>query len=330
MQPHPGATCRFYLTGRTLLGPGSSADSFCVLHNYLCCLLSLRQVPGWLPPPLTRCDWHLRKGWGEPPLSSTLFSVTCHLLSVFPCTDGSGPLVFVGMRFPCIICISFLSAPRQWSESISPDLSYQRLVSGFPPCLHYPPPTAPTLLPWGEASSPTTMQPILVTEEAPITSTPSRVALLSVYFRWKWRYFASSTPEELWHEGVPITQRKPPLFVFLLQERGWLPALSTWKISFCLLQRVRGPQELPLSLVSPQEGLNNPEEGGHRYSLMHTSAAHFVWSLGCQDYPELTGTRVTYMWLVSLSQPQAGAAGSRQDLWPTIHFDCLMKTKFYK
>lgn len=159
---------------------------------------------------------------------------------------------------------------------------------------------------------------------------PSRVALLSVYFRWKWRYFASSTPEELWHEGVPITQRKPPLFVFLLQEHGWLPALSMWKISFCLLQRVRGPQELPLSLVSPQEGLNNPEEGGHRYSLMHTSAAHFVWSLGCQDYPELTGTRVTYMWLVSLSQPQAGAAGSRQDLWPTIHFDCLMKTKFYK
>lgn len=172
--------------------------------------------------------------------------------------------------------ISFCTTSVVWKHLSRSQLPTTWLVSGFPPCLHYPPPTAPTLLPWGEASSPTTMQPILVTEEARITSTPSRVALLSVYFRWKWRYFASSTPEELWHEGVPITQRKPPLFVFLLQERGWLPALSTWKISFCLLQRVRGPQELPLSLVSPQEGLNNPEEGGHRYSLMHTSAAHFV------------------------------------------------------
>lgn len=102
-----------------------------------------------------------------------------------------------------------------------------------------------------------------------------------------------------------------------------LSSPSSWPVK-------RGPQELLFSLVSPQKGLNNPEEGGRLYSLMHTSAAHFVWSLGCQDYPELTGTRMTYMWLVSLSQPQAGAAGGRQDLWPTIHSDCLVKTKFYK
>lgn len=163
MQPHPRAT-ETLLSEGVFLGSEHSADSFYVLHNYLCCLLSSEKAPGRLSPALVSCDI-----WGKGgEQNSSFFTLILRFLPFsplpftqwFPRRHGGGPLAFVGMRFPLIGGILFLSVPHHWSKNISPGLCCQQcdwfLVFLF--AFISISDTPALLLPWGKASpSPTSM-----------------------------------------------------------------------------------------------------------------------------------------------------------------------------
>lgn len=202
-------------------------------------------------------------------------------------------------------------------------------------------------LPWEKVSPcPTTTNPFLWMEGALAMSAPSCTGLLSSHFRWKCQYsvnrkkFLRQSFGQLWRKGKHVSPlphgRRDSWGLDLHQGReSLIPSIPPARTGtahsmfhregFLLSSpgsqtqvdaKRKELQEWPLSPASLHWMMGDPGGLGAQpappQSLMHTWAVCFVWPLGRQDYPELTGTQATYTWLLSLSTPAPGWSWRQQ------------------
>lgn len=229
-----------------------------------------------------------------------------------------------------------------WSESISPGLSRQKILSastmsvfwsrcsspGEKP-LHLPPPSIP-FYGW-KGPLPCLLLPALVCFQA-ISGENGNILWIGRHLWGRallWRKREACVPSTPWEKGFvrtwPPSRRgiSHPLYSSCKDRHGSQHVPSGRFPSFFSVPDPGGCKEegrarmAPFSSITPlwsDPGRAGGTPGSSR-SLTHTWALCFVWPLGCQDYPGLTGTRATYTWLLSLSTAAPGWSwSSRQDL----------------